>query len=69
MYTFPFPRPPSPKTLIVKADSNSDTLVDLQSILTKVRDKLINDTVDVSLNQLRIDTGIEHDKYFQALSI
>ena len=66
--TFHFPQPPSPKTLIAKPDSNSDTLVDPQSILTKVRDKLINDTVDVSLNQLLIDTGIEHDKYLQGIS-
>ena len=66
---FHFPRPPSPKTVITKPDPNSDTLVDAQSILTKVRDKIINDTVDVSLNQLLIDTGIEHDKYLQALSI
>ena len=34
-----------------------------------MRDKIINDTVDASLNQLLIDTGIEHDKYLQALSI
>ena len=64
---FHFPRPPSPETyLIANPELTLDTLVEAQSILTKVRDKITFNTIDVDLNDLLVNSGVEYDKYLQA---
>ena len=66
---FHFPQPPSPITLIAKSDFDQNELKAAKEALAKVRKVLIDDTNDVTLEELLVAADVELEEYMTALQM
>ena len=66
---FNYPKPPSSKTLIAVPEKDADVVKNAQCVLAKVHKILADGNTELSLDEILVKAGINHDEYIKALEV